>query len=225
MGQKIKSAKLKAFISYSTHDKQKAARVKEILSGFGIDCFVAHDDIHVSQEWEKRIIDELNKADLFIPLLSNNFRKSDWTSQEIGKISIRKKVLILPVMLEDKIIPYGFIRHIQGIGFNQDREIQLWSLLNGILGKFSNKEVLKSIIEKLKDAWGFRYCEKLMELLLPFFDKLDKKNIDKIVEYSIQNPQIWDAALCKTEYLPKFIKLNKKKISKDKLRQLQNKLK
>lgn len=59
---------LKAFISYSTADKLLAGQVKAILNEYGIVGFLAHDDIHVSQEWKDRLIQELNETNIIIPL-------------------------------------------------------------------------------------------------------------------------------------------------------------
>ena len=48
----------KIFISYSVKDKEIAGKVKDILSRFNISAFLAHQDIEVSEEWEKRILEE-----------------------------------------------------------------------------------------------------------------------------------------------------------------------
>ena len=111
----INSAKksIKVFISYSTEDKIIAAKIKEILVSFGIKCFMAHDDIEISEEWKLRIINELNEADIFIPLLSNNFKSSDWCSQESG-IACYRNILFIPLTLNKNIQPYGFMNFRQG---------------------------------------------------------------------------------------------------------------
>jgi hypothetical protein len=75
---------MKAFISYSTLDKVSAGQLNEHLSMYGIDSFMAHEDLQVSEEWKKRIQEELSTASILTALLSKNFRASEWTSQEIG---------------------------------------------------------------------------------------------------------------------------------------------
>ena len=54
------------FISYSKFDRLLAGELKiafEELEGFT--CFVAHDDIIPGSEWEKEILDNLDKANFF----------------------------------------------------------------------------------------------------------------------------------------------------------------
>src|SRR5262245_54966577 len=105
---------LKAFISYSTTDKVVAGRIKSILDDYHVDSFLAHEDIRVSQEWKTRIIEELNQANVFIPLLSAAFKASDWAPQEIGIIFARcNDVCFIPLSI-DGVMPFGFIGHIQG---------------------------------------------------------------------------------------------------------------
>ena len=72
------------FISYASADRKLAAQVKAALLECGVDGFMAHEDIHVSQEWRDRILEELRRMEVFVPLLSRHFKSSDWTSQESG---------------------------------------------------------------------------------------------------------------------------------------------
>ena len=67
-----------AFVSYSNKDRKVGAQAKAVLGEFGIDGFLAHEDLEISEEWKERILDELRRCDLFVPLLSTNFVKSEW---------------------------------------------------------------------------------------------------------------------------------------------------
>lgn len=62
-----------AFISYSTKEKAYSADVKRILEEYGVDCFLAHEDLVVSEEWKHRILEELRRCNVFIPLLKRPF--------------------------------------------------------------------------------------------------------------------------------------------------------
>jgi hypothetical protein len=72
--------------------------VKGFLSTFGMDVFLAHDDLQPSAEWQKEIVQALRKCDVFIPLLTRSFHSSLWTDQETG-IAIARKKLILPEVI------------------------------------------------------------------------------------------------------------------------------
>ena len=93
------------FLSYSTRDRHVAAEVKQALVQLGVDAFMAHDDIHISQAWRDRILAELKAARVFVPLLSKAFKESDWTSQEVGLAVGRRGMVIIPASL-DGTIPY-----------------------------------------------------------------------------------------------------------------------
>lgn len=213
---------LKAFISYSTMDKLIGAEVKDILVRFGIEGFLAHDDIRVSEEWKQRIVDELNKADIFIPLLSNNFKNSDWAPQELGIAYIRD-ILIIPLTLNGTI-PFGFIDHIQGKSYPKNENIILNYLIKPIIDKFP-EYMIPTVIEELEEAYNFRYAESVMELLVPYFGQFRQEDIDKFVDFSIKNRQVWDAGKCRDEYLPNFITMHKDKIKTDKLKALSYQIK
>ena len=57
-----------------------------------------------------------------------------------------------------------------------------------------------------------------MELLKPHFGSFRQTHIDRFINASIKNGQVWNAGECRDEYLPKFIATNKAKIKADKLK-------
>ena len=183
MDGKIK--KLKAFISYSSKDKLVGAKVKDMLSNFNIEGFLAHDDINVSEEWKQCIREELDKSDIFVPLLSKNFKDSDWAPQEAG-IAYARDILIIPLRL-DNTIPFGFIDHIQGKPITE-KDIPLNYLIKPIIDKFPEYMIAK-VIKKLEEVRSFRYAESVMELLVPYFNDFQQEDIDKFVDAVIKNCQ------------------------------------
>lgn len=209
--------RLKVFISYSMNDKDVATKIKEMLAEFGIESFMAHDDIFVSQEWKERILKELNEADVFIPILSHHFRLSDWCSQESG-IACFRNILIIPLSL-DNTKPYGFMSYRQGKRIN-DNDIPLNYIMKPIADHFPNINVIEKLIDPLEKCHSYRDCEAEMSNLEPYFDMLDQAQVDRVIDISIKNNQIYPAGLCLTEYLPKFIDINQDKIDEDKLKRL-----
>ena len=103
---------MRTFISYSTTDRILAGEVKESLEDFGFSTFLAHDDIKPTQPWVERILDELNKSDIFFPLLTDNFHKSVWTSQEVG-IAVGRGTFV--VSLKVDVDPEGFLARFQAL--------------------------------------------------------------------------------------------------------------
>lgn len=103
---------LRAFISYSNEDKKIAGKIKSYLEKHGVTAFLAHDNIKVSKEWESEIRKELHECDIFVPLLTDNFRPSKWTDQEAG-FAVGLDKTVFPLMVKD--IPHGFLERIQAI--------------------------------------------------------------------------------------------------------------
>lgn len=211
---------IKVFISYSNEDKLVGVGIKKTLTNHGIESFLAHNDIEVSEAWRDRILEELHEADVFIPILSDNFIKSAWCSQEAG-IACYRKILIIPISL-DTTIPYGFMNHFQGekIKPRYSRHISPELILGPIIKKFPEIKILDLLINNLENCHNFRNCEASMNGLEPYFDQLNNEQIDRVIDISIRNNQIWDATRCINYYLPKFIKINKTKIDETKLNKL-----
>jgi TIR domain-containing protein len=209
---------MKAFISYSYQDRTTAARIKKVLGDFEIEAFLAHDDIQVSQEWRNHIINDLKISQIFIPLLSQAFRASDWAPQELGIASIRRGVLIVPLSL-DETIPFGFISHLQGrrlpkVGMEVATPLAL--VIDPIVQRFP-QELIPHAITRLATSRGWRYSEEIMSLLVPHFPKLTDSQVHAITEAAISNGEIWNAADCAKKYLPKFIEINASRIPSQKL--------
>jgi hypothetical protein len=213
---------MKAFISYSSYDKNYAANVKQILDRFGVDSFMAHEDIRTSHVWMNRIIEELKVMDVFIPLISSNFiEKSDWTQQECGfafNQHVVRKVQIVPLMIEGSL-PTGFLSTIQGSSITDLLE----NLIRPLLEE-RPLDMIDAIINDLRNAGTYRYAENVMQLLLPYYDKFNKRQVDKFVNNSISNNQVFDASRCATDYIPRFVKINRKKLANTTVKKINDKI-
>ena len=115
----IVSTKVKIFMSYSHHNKDLAGKVKDGLTNDRIQVFMAHDDLHVSENWMSRIIEELKACDVIVFLLTKEFRKSLWTDQECGwAMGLNKTVC--PLMTGEEVYekPYGLMDQFQGVSLD-----------------------------------------------------------------------------------------------------------
>ena len=55
-----------AFVSYQTADKVVAGKIRDALAEVGIQTFLAHEDIFVSEEWRLKILEQIGVCDIFI---------------------------------------------------------------------------------------------------------------------------------------------------------------
>lgn len=201
--------KTRAFISYSHKDRAFGAQAKGVLEEVGVESFLAHDDLHVSDEWRERIIEELNRCDIFVPLLSANFLESKWAPQEVGFIISRPEVAIAPISL-DGTTPFGFISHVQSRKITKDGITR--ALLIEPLAKKIPRKIVPGLIKIAADAHTFRSAETRMAPLVPLFEHFSPEEAQFLAEESVKNNQIWSASLCRNEYLPALLDAHKANI-------------
>ena len=200
---------LKVFISYFHGDKRIAGAIKKALHYYDIDAFLAHEDIQVSEEWQKIILDNLRKCDIFIAIISENFKQSIWTNQEIGFASCQKK-MIVPISIDGNL-PYGLIYNYQSLtNFKCKEQINhdypdekiidckesIFEIIKIIASKSEFKgNIKKALIEKLCDFKSYNDAEKYFELLNQL-QPFSKKQINEIIDKSIRHEQIHKAHKC-----------------------------
>jgi hypothetical protein len=212
---------MKAFVSYATEEKVWASYARRTLEALGLAPFLAHDDIEVSAEWQKRITEELAEASVFVAILSRAFKASNWCSQEIGWISSRQGVVVIPLSI-DSTTSYGFISHIQSRRMTSEQDLDT-ALTYVLLGKFP-RLVIPQVINRVRGARSFRSAEFYIRPLVPHFAFLDQPEATSLAQAAIENGQVWDAGLCRTEYLPQFLRLNRTQISPDQFTALASKI-
>jgi TIR domain len=112
---------IRVFLSHKTEHKVQVGELKNLLWPYGIDCFVAHNDIEPTEAWQIEIENALLTMDIFVAIMTPDFHTSLWTDQEIGFACARNVTRIAVRMGCD---PYGFIGRNQGL--NAD-----WTDLSG----------------------------------------------------------------------------------------------
>lgn len=207
----------RVFISYSTKNKTAAAAVRNLLVSYGMECFLAHDDLQISEEWKERILEELLRCNIFIPLLSKEFRESDWAPQEIGVVSGRRDIAIVPLSL-DGTIPFGFISNIQGRVLPQTG-VTPDLIITPLLKKFP-RLIIPGMVNRVRSAGTFRDAEAAMKPLEPYFGSLTNTELIALIDASIENGQVWSATECRMKLLPKLIAINSGRIPPEKLKAL-----
>lgn len=157
------------FVSHLTANKDSAANLKQCLKKYGIDCFVAHEDIDVTKEWEVEIENALFSMDALCAIIAPDFIKSNWCDQEIG-IAMGQKKVVIPIAKGE--MPYGFIGKYQALKSQGKNANQIAS------------EIWKIIIKNSKTR--SQYFEKFISLIV------NSTNVDEAQERiqllkSIQN--------------------------------------
>jgi len=175
------NAKLKIFFSHKSEYKIQTAELKDKLAKFGIACFVAHEDIQPTLHWQEEIENALHTMDVLVALMTDGFKNSDWTDQEIG-FAIAKNILVVPVNLGQ--VPYGFIGKVQGLSTTwKNAEIKILQQL------MQHPNMIELFIDKAMACKSFDEANKLSELF-PFISQLSNKNIVDLVNTFNGNDQL-----------------------------------
>ena len=202
---------MKTFISYATGDKKLAHSIKDGLEIYGVEGFLAHDDIKPTEDWQNRILEELNSTQVFIPLLTENFLKSLWTDQETG-IAIAKEQLIIPLKVTND--PHGFISKYQALKLKSNIAITCSEIIHTIIEKPSlGADMRNLIIEMFGESWSFANAAKNAEILTRFTGYTPAQ-LKRIIRHTVENSQIHESFDAK-DILRTFIKGNQKSIPKE----------
>lgn len=199
-----------AFVSYQTDDRHTAGAIQCILERVGIRSFLAHEDIEVSEEWRVRILEEIAAADIFICILSKSYIKSQWCTQESGIAAFRKDLIVIPLSI-DGTVPQGFLGNIQAAKIDPEN-VNIEDLLPG-LQKRDFAMGISVITELIRSSGGYRVAEENFELILPHLEKLTLEQGKALLQASVENNQVHDAAKCGNSYIPRVLKLFGKTLS------------
>jgi hypothetical protein len=126
------TARFRLFVSHIAIHRDKATRVKACLAVYGIEGFVAHEDIEPTLEWQSEIEKALQTMDAFLAIHTPGFSKSIWTQQEIGYAVARGVKIISLKMGED---PTGFISKQQALARRSQTAEEVAAAINTILSK------------------------------------------------------------------------------------------
>src|ERR1039458_7816017 len=91
--------RFRLFASHIHTDKRELSKLKVALGAYGIDTFVAHEDIQPTKEWQREIERALDTCDAALAFLTSRFHNSLWVDQEIG-YCVNRRILVVPLRSE-----------------------------------------------------------------------------------------------------------------------------
>jgi hypothetical protein len=171
----------RVFLSHKAEVKKETAELKEGLALFGITCFVAHEDVDPTKEWQEEIENAIMSMDAFVALMTKTFHESDWTDQEVG-FALGRGVPLIAVKLG--MAPYGFIGKFQALSCKwADAPIELAKLL------IKQQRMLDAYITALPKCHSFEEGITLSEVL-PNIKKLTDEQAKRMVSAFNTDSQI-----------------------------------
>ena len=160
------------FLSHRTEVKKETAELKKALRIYGISAFVAHEDIHPTEEWQNEIENALATMDGFIAVMTPDFHESNWTDQEVGYAFARGVPIIALRMGRD---PYGFIGKFQGLTAD-------WHGAPAEIAKLlmRHERMFPAFVRSIRECGSFHHGNLLADLL-PSIERLSDEQTDELV--------------------------------------------
>jgi len=178
------NGKFRVFLSHKSEFMKETALLKEELAFYGATCFVAHEDINPNQLWQDEIENALHSMDVLVALMTDEFKNSNWTDQEIGFAMGRKKPIISVRMGTD---PYGFIGKYQGVKSNwEDAPLKIIKIL------MSEEKMVDAYINQLVLCPSYDISNKLSRCL-PNIKSLTTEQVQNLITVYHENGQISDS--------------------------------
>jgi hypothetical protein len=179
------------FICHVASYKEVAHFLKEELEKVQVSCFVAHDDIEPTRQWQDEIAESLRTMDALAAILSPDFHSSNWTDQEVG-FAIGTGRLVLPLRLG--LDPYGFIGRFQGY---QIAGIEYPTLAQQIVKVLSRHDqtalkMASALVKLFEESWTWDSAKATMSLLEEC-TVIDEVLLTRIEETGNCNPQVRSA--------------------------------
>jgi nucleoside 2-deoxyribosyltransferase len=185
--------RFRLFITHLAKHKATAHALKSHLRFYGIDGFVAHDDIKPGKEWQLVIESALHSCDALVALLHDGFRESDWCDQEVG-FALGRGVPVVPLHFD--LYPYGFFGSVQAIRNAGTQEVKALArdlTLILVQDKRTADKLTMAVVEQLADATSFDQANRLSSLLANEAPLLTQDQADRLRTAKKTNTQLEDA--------------------------------
>lgn len=178
------------FLTHVSGKKQVAHALKSCLRYYGVDSFVAHDDIQAGKQWQAVIESALHSCDALAGLLHEGFRESDWCDQEVG-IALGRGIPIVPIQFD--LLPYGFFGSLQAeinATVKEPKELAR-SLVEVLLrDKRTSEKLAEALVGRLTCATSFEQANRLSRMLDLEAPLLSVEQVERLREAEKENDQL-----------------------------------
>ena len=175
------------FISHLSEYKMSASNLKECLLNYGIDGFVAHEDITPSKEWEREIEAALFSLDALCAIVVPGFERSRWCDQEVG-IALGRKKMVFSIKKGKN--PYGFFGKYQAIPCQSNANDMAKEVVKAIcINEITRGDYFTKLVNLVLNASSATTALRFIQVLLKA-DYLDKQYVDFLHDNFANNQTI-----------------------------------
>lgn len=178
------------FISHVSAYKESASHLKNSLALYGIDCFVAHEDITPSKEWEIEIENGLFTMDALCAIVVPEFSGSAWCDQEVG-IALGQRKLVISINKGEN--PYGFFGKFQALkskSTSAEMAAEVWKAIsnNDRTKDLYSEKLINLLLNVKNDA----ECKTLMQIL-EMYERIDRRHIENLRNHYSDNALLMES--------------------------------
>lgn len=101
----------KIFISYARKDKEEVYPIVDMLESNGLDCWIDKNGIESGSEFEEIILDAIDSSEVFLHMLSENSKTSNYVKEEYKYATAQEKRIVTVLLHGAKDNPrvmFGF---------------------------------------------------------------------------------------------------------------------
>lgn len=187
------SDEFKLFLTHVASQKSMAHTLKSSLQFYGIDSFVAHEDIRPGKEWQLVIESALHSCHALAALLHDGFRQSDWCEQEVG-FALGRGLVVVPIQFD--LVPYGFFGSVQAINniVSQEPKALARNVALALLrDKRTAERLIQTVVDQLAEADSFDQANKLSRMLANDAPLLSNDHVEHLRRAEKENSQLRNA--------------------------------
>lgn len=184
-------------MSHPHKERHLVGQVKRILAAsYGVDAFVAHDDIHVSRKWRDVIKAGLATCDMLVAFVHEGFHASEWCNQEAGWV-LGRNVPIIVVRPEGVERHDGFLEEHQDLMLPSTHPSPAWLIarqifVTAVTDRRTREAGLKSLAEAFVNSGSYE-TTRFLWAMIEKVDRFESAQLRRL-EYAVEtNSQVYDA--------------------------------
>jgi hypothetical protein len=172
--------------------KPSAARLKAALKSFGVDAFVAHEDIEPTQEWALEIELALRSMHALCAVVTPDFHTSLWCDQEVG-FALGRPVPVLTV--RSGADPYGLMGKAQAIPGADNADAMAERVFSVLMKLESCKTLLMGgLVTALESADTYATARQVAKRIAGVQQCLSHDQILRMLQAAKSNSQVREAS-------------------------------
>jgi hypothetical protein len=135
-----RAGRFRLFVSHSSRVRTSGELLKAAFASYGIDAFIAHEDVEPAPEWADEIVLALRSMHALCAIVTPEFHASRWCEQEAG-FALGRPVPVISVRLGAE--PSGFLRQLPVIEGADDADLVAKSVFGALVKLESCRALLR----------------------------------------------------------------------------------